>query len=207
MRLLIKSSLALFALFVGIATAPAAKADPLLIDTGGFWLNGLGNTGEVENGLDSLVGEAGSSSIDELDSFIASLNELSFTVGFTGDGSNGSHDFSFLQPLTLNGQTQMLEIFGRLDIGSEFDAIHLHSSTPLTYTFDTFTVDVNIIPISIFAENGTALDVLKAEFTVNQNCETDPVPEPATLTLLGIGLAGTAARIRQRRKRARLSQS
>jgi hypothetical protein len=176
----------------------------LEISTGGFWLNNLGNTGEVPNGLDSLVGLATSSTVDEPGSFVATLNDLSFTIGFTGEGSHGSHEFSFWQSLTVNGHEQMLEIFGRIDIGAEIDAVHLHSSTPLTYVFDTFTVDVNIIPMSMFGENGVYFDVLTAEFVVNQNCA--PVPEPATLTLLGLGLAGTAAKVRQRRKRARLHE-
>lgn len=205
MRLFIKASLVLFALVLGTAVAPSAKADPLDINTGGFWLNNLGNTGEVPNGLDSLVGQAASYTVDEAGSFVATLNDLSFTIGFTGEGSHGSQEFSFFQPLTLNGQEQMLEIFGTIEIGPEFDAVHLHSSTPLTYVFDTFTVDVNIIPMSMLGENGAYYDVLNAEFVVNQECT--PAPEPATLTLLGLGLAGTAAKIRQRRKRARLNES
>jgi hypothetical protein len=205
MRLFIKSSLVLIVVVLGTAVAPSVKADPWVVETGGFWLNNLGNTGEVPNGLDSLVGHAGSNALDETGNFVATLNELSFTIGYTGEGSQGSQEFSFFQPLTLNGQTQMLEIFGTIEIGHEFDAVHLHSSTLLTYVFDTFTVDVNIIPMSMFGENGTYWDVLRADFVVNQNC--DPVPEPATLTLLGLGLAGTAARIRQRRKRSRLKES
>lgn len=205
MRLLPKVGFVFALLVAVIGAAPEAKADPLTIDTqtGGFWLNGLGNTGAVPNGLDSLVGGATSSSgtLDGPGSFIATLNDLMFTVGYTGEGSHGSHDFSFSQPLTINGQTQILELFGRIDIGFDFDSVHILSATPLTFQFDTFSVDLNVIPLSILGGNGVYCDVLRGEFTVTPNC--DPVPEPATLTLLGLGIAATAAKLRQGRKPSR----
>jgi hypothetical protein len=62
MRLLTKAGLGLAILFVAISMAPAAKADPIVINTGGFSLTNLGNNGGGVSGLDSLVGAAASSS-------------------------------------------------------------------------------------------------------------------------------------------------
>ena len=204
MRLLIRSAVVLAAVMVFSAASSAVKADPLTIQSGGFSLDNLGNDGSVPNGLDSLSGGA-ESSLQDLNgtgSFIVNLNQLSFMEGFTGIASPGLHDFVFTQAITINGQTQIMELLGRIDIGFTTDTIHILSSTPLTFNFDTFTVDVNVLPASIFGPgNGCYVDVLRAELTVTDT------PEPATLTLLGLGLAGTAAKLQQRRKQARVLKS
>lgn len=203
MRLLTKVALGLVVLLVSVAISPAVKADPITIQTGGFSLHNLGNNGAGANGADTLFGDSVTSShvLDSAGRFVAVLNPLTFIVGFTGPNSEGSYSFSFSQPLTINGLTQMLELSGTIDITAGLDSIHILSSTPLTYNFDTFSVDVNVLPMDIAGDWGATCDFLRAEFIVTQDC--NPVPEPATISLLGLGIAGVAAKIRQRRKKLR----
>lgn len=204
MRFLIKVSPGMFLLFVMIALAPAAKADPLAIQTGGFSLSNLGNNGGGFNGLDSLVGTAASSThnLNGPGSFIFLLNPLTFTTGFTGDGSGGPHAFAFSQLLTINGQTQTLDLSGSIDISHLVDSVHIIASAPLTFNFGTFSVDVRVLPADIDGWGpGVFSDQLKAEFTVTSEC-SGLVPEPATLSLLGLGLAGVAAKLRRRKQQA-----
>ncbi len=210
MRLLTKAGLGLAILLVSIAIAPAAKADPITITAGGFSLSNLGNNGGGNPGSDSLVGASSFTTTNPaagIGTFPFAMNLLTFTTGFTGFGSAGSHPFDFSQPITINGLTQTLNISGVIDISQTVDTIHILSSAPLTFNFTTFSVDVNVIPMDIVgagANGGTFGDVLLGQFTVRMpNCNT--VPEPATLSLLGIGLAGIAAKLRQRRKRLRSS--
>ena len=63
-------------------------------------------------------------------------------MGFTGVNSPGSHDFNFSQLVFIDGQSQMMNIFGTIDIGFDTHTVHLLHADPLTFTFDTFTVDV-----------------------------------------------------------------
>ena len=97
MRALTKISLAVAALMISFAAAPAAKADPITIQSSGFSLTNLGNDGSASGGFDLLVGAASSTAhnISGSGSFIALINPLSFTTGFTGPNSGGAHPFSF----------------------------------------------------------------------------------------------------------------
>lgn len=206
MRLLTKAGLSVAILFVAISMAPAAKADPILITTGGFSLTNLGNNGGGIKGLDALTGAAITSSrnFTAPGSFVALLNPLTFTTGFTGMGSSGTYSFNFSQPLTINGITQTLNIVGSITISPTVDTVRILSSAPLTFNFNTFSVDVAVVPTSMEGfDAGSFCSVLKGQFTVRTN--TNPVPEPATLSLLGLGLAGAAAKLRRRRSRARTS--
>ena len=207
MRFLTKAGLGFALLLASIAFAPAIKADPIVIQTGGFSLTNLGNDGGGIAGFDTLIGSAASSSrnFNGSGTFVVLLNPLTFKTDFTGAGSGGIHDFNFSQDLTINGVTQTLNMVGQITIGHLVDSVRILPSAPLTFNFNTFSVTVNLLPASIDSVgSGEFTDVLNAEFTVTN---TNPGPVPATLSLLGLGLVGVAAKIRKRRRSLALQAS
>ena len=200
---LTRAGLALLSLVLLAAASPAVKADPITIvtQTDGFQLSNLGNNG-VPNDLDTLLGAAATNAqtlAGTSGSFVATLNDLTFTEGFTGFGSEGTYNFSFSQLLTVNGQSQVLNLAGLINIGTTEDSVSILSGDVLTFNFDTFSVVATILPTDIFGTyNGDFFGNLSAQFVVTPN-QVDAVPEPTTILLLGTGLAGLAARVRKRR--------
>lgn len=147
-------SLATFALI--LIVVPGVNADPIRIttSTSGFELLGMGSNGRgtVNPNFDALFGRAHSDSnvVDSMGgSFTAVINPLLFTPGFTGFGSAGTYEFNFSQLLTVNGQTQTLNVLAALTVTSIQDSVRVTGLAPLIFQFDTFSVVATVLPVTI----------------------------------------------------------
>jgi hypothetical protein len=108
-----------------MAAVPTVKADPIAVTSGGFSLINLGKQRHRNTG-DGFTGRRfayDTHNINGNGSFTALLNPLTFTTGFTGFNSGGDLSVHFSQLLTINGQTQVMNLAGNINIGHLVDTV------------------------------------------------------------------------------------
>jgi hypothetical protein len=222
MRSLTRLPFALLALAFCCLISTEAKADPLVIDSGFIFNQGLGSSFSTFN----FSGPAISVNANARDTLIfiracspcTSVTPITLTpmASFVGGGGtvvlNGTTYSSIFTPgiLEISGPSFTLPVTTSdpiLSITVPFqmtgelsgDTFNPFIGTQTNIVFTTTLIGQGFVTFqySVTHSNGfTYYSYLNSTY----NFQPAPVPEPVTILLLGTGLAGVAARVRKRGK-------
>jgi hypothetical protein len=193
------SGLASVVIFVVLAAAPRASADPIVIPLGAF--SGSEQVVQfavaVTQPLPYSEDGATFSSYSGLAASVLSFNNFLFM------GGPGTLAVSFSDPVTMAG-FNFANSFGAATVGAEVFAdplglqslgqVSLGSFAPLQAGFLGFANDAPFLRANIsFAVPGNA------SFTIDdfRFDDTNPIPEPGTITLTLVGLGWLGNRLRR----------